>query len=195
MNKIAILVVSTIVGFALFYQPGPRNEIVLPPPPTLEDVTEADQLAAFTAREDSLKETTLQDLKGLDVKTIVAKLAEGDRVEDVRIGIAGTLSMQWVRFEYLKKIASPQELVALTRHKNAVVRCYAFRALVDKKPDKVFSVLLQHLHDTTMVTTQSGCTGLTMQTRAYFLMIANLTPEQQAKLNRLLPDSITYALR
>lgn len=93
-----------------------------------------------------------------DLKKIVDGLEKGNRVESSHIGEGGSPSKQWDKYEQLKKVATIDQLVALTDHKNSAVRCYAFQALAAKRSDKVFSILLKHLNDTSVVHTQSGCT-------------------------------------
>ena len=44
------------------------------------------------------------------------------------VGVSGMRPGQWNNFEELKKYASVDELLALTNHKNGVVRCYSFWA-------------------------------------------------------------------
>jgi len=57
------------------------------------------------------------------------------------------ISKQWGRFEELRKRASDEELVVLTGHPNATVRCYSFIILTQRNHPKVLEILLQHLKD------------------------------------------------
>ena len=107
---------------------------------------------------------TLPDLKG-----IVDGVEKGNRVESSHIGYSGSPSNQYKKYEQLKKIATVEQLTALTDHKNSAVRCYAFQALASKKADNVFAVLLKHLHDTSSVVTQRGCIIMTELTGDYFI--------------------------
>lgn len=105
------------------------------------------------------------------LKNIVDGLEEGNRVESSHIGFAGSPSSQWAKYEQLKKIATNDQLIALTDHKNPTVRCYAFQALAAKRSDKTFSVLLKHLNDTSIIQTQSGCIGMSQFTGDYFINV------------------------
>ncbi len=104
-----------------------------------------------------------------DLKKIVDGLEKGNRVEGSHIGEGGSPSKQWEKYEQLKKVATIDQLVALTDHKNSAVRCYAFQALATKRSDKVFSVLLKHLNDTSRVSTLSGCIEMLEFTGDYFV--------------------------
>ena len=104
-----------------------------------------------------------------DLKKIVASIEKGNRVESSHVGEGGSPSEQWDKYEQLKKVATVNELVALTYHKNSAVRCYSFQALATKRSDKIFSVLIKHLNDTSKIFTQSGCVGMTQLTGDYFV--------------------------
>jgi hypothetical protein len=104
-----------------------------------------------------------------DLKKIVDGIEKGNRVESSHIGEGGSPSKQWDKYEQLKKVATIDQLVALTDHRNSAVRCYAFQALAAKHSDKVFSILLKHINDTSVIHTQSGCIGMTQYTGDYFV--------------------------
>lgn len=104
-----------------------------------------------------------------DLKKIVDGIEKRNSVESSHIGEGGSPSAQYAKYEQLKKIATVEQLTALTSHKNSAVRCYAFQALAYKKANNVFTVLLNHLHDTSPVYTQSGCIGMTYFTGDYFI--------------------------
>jgi hypothetical protein len=110
-----------------------------------------------------------------DLKKIVDGIAEGNSVESSHIGYGGSPSDQYAKYEQLKKVATVEQLTALTDHKISTVRCYAFQALASKKTDNVFTVLLKHLHDTSSVYTQSGCIGMTYFSGDYFIDV--VTPD------------------
>lgn len=94
-----------------------------------------------------------------EVKRLSDAIAEDNVLKGSAVGIAGERPAQWDRFMQLSKAATGKELVALTSHPNAVVRCYAFDAL-SKRPDiDPFPILLRHLSDTAPVSTLYGCLG------------------------------------
>jgi hypothetical protein len=93
----------------------------------------------------------------LPLEIIVNGIEMGKRIESAHLGPAGIASDQWKRYEQLQKAATRNQLTALTDHKNPAVRCYAFQALVQRHSENVFVVLMNHLKDTAIVETQSGC--------------------------------------
>jgi hypothetical protein len=111
-----------------------------------------------------------------EIDTIVSLIAQNDRVTGKHIGIAGSLSEQWDLYERLKDRATENQLISLTDHVNGAVRCYAFHALASKRSDKVFSILLKHLKDTAVITTQGGCIVSREQVKDYFINL--VTPER-----------------
>lgn len=98
---------------------------------------------------------------------IVNAIAKGNSVESSHFG------KQWKRYEQLKKLATDAELVTLTDHKNPAVRCYAFRALAAKQSDQTFKVLVKHLNDASVVSTQSGCIVMDQFVGDYFIYVVN----------------------
>ncbi|MDJ1480006.1 hypothetical protein QNI16_05870 [Cytophagaceae bacterium YF14B1] len=155
-------------------------------------------LSAFTQTEhdvvtEILKDTIIPDTL-VDLKTLVARIAKSNRIESSHIGRAGSLSDQWVRSEQLKKIAPTTILISLTNHKNAVVRCYAFQALAYRHHQAMFTILLNHLSDTTKINIQSGCLGMQQRTGDFFIHTVvqddkdmyTLTTKEHATLDSIL---------
>ena len=71
------------------------------------------------------------------VNKIVNRIEATNKLHGSSIGRSGMKSKQYILFESLKKSANVQELLALTEHSNAVVRCYSYWAILDI-PDIVF---------------------------------------------------------
>jgi hypothetical protein len=111
----------------------------------------------------------------LSISEIVKGIELKNRVEAQSIGIANKPSKQWNKYEQLEKTATEEQLIALTDHKNSVVRCYAFQALAARNSSCVFNVLLKHLHDTTTVSTLNGDMGCDMYVGDYFIEV--VTPD------------------
>ncbi|MDB5120619.1 MAG: hypothetical protein JWN56_1837 [Sphingobacteriales bacterium] len=130
------------------------------------------------------------------LKKIVDGIEKGNSVESSHIGEGGSPSKQWEKYEQLKKVASNDQLVALTNHKNSAVRCYAFQALVTKRSDKIFSILLKHLNDTSRVNTLSGCIGMTKYTGDYFVDVVtpNYVEIDIYKLNKAEKETLDSIL-
>jgi hypothetical protein len=91
---------------------------------------------------------------------IVREIAKCNRYESQFVGFSGSPSAQFKRFEKLKIIAEVQELLKLANeHGNAVVRLYAYDALIEKK-EKIPPELKSKLSkDKTVVSTLNGCIG------------------------------------
>jgi hypothetical protein len=128
-----------------------------------------------------------------EIEELVDAIAEGDRVESSHIYFAGTPSSQWQRYEQLTELATVAQLIALTDHQNAAVRCYAFQGLAAKYSERVFDVLLKHLTDDEIVDTQSGCIGMSTRVGDYLVEVVTmggpwyqLNEAQRERLDRIL---------
>jgi hypothetical protein len=88
---------------------------------------------------------------------LVREIADENIVMGGAVGVAGTEPDQWIRFEALSEKANEQEIIALTDHTNNTVKCYAFMALIDRKSNAFFPVLLKKLSDTGTTHTMFGC--------------------------------------
>jgi hypothetical protein len=95
------------------------------------------------------------------LKTAIQEMADHDLYETSRtVGFAGTASKQYQRFQQFLSVATEQQLTELAaRHKNAVVRLYAFQALKKKKADIPAGLWEQFINDGTAVSTLNGCIG------------------------------------
>lgn len=118
------------------------------------------------------------------VRGIVLGIAGTNIVMGASVGIAGTRPEQWDRYEALRANATDDELVVLTGDSNAVVRCYAFKALTEKKTIDPFTLVLRHLSDTATVHTLNGCIGGSQKVGDYFLEMAPV--KQQGIVDSLL---------
>jgi hypothetical protein len=114
--------------------------------------------------------------------TILKDIEEINRVGD-RI-----VSLQGEELDYdveLKKVASTEQLIGLTNHKNPAVRCYAFKALSKNHSDIVFQVLLNHLNDTLNVHVVNGCIGKNQKVSEFFIeTVSNKTETDMYKLDK-----------
>lgn len=109
------------------------------------------------AAKDSLGQGMPQD----SLQTVVAEITSRNVYEkSSSIGYAAAVSEQYRRFRWLVSSATVQQLTNLAaRHKNAVVRLYAFQALKQKHASIAGDLLKQFQHDETMVETLEGCIG------------------------------------
>ncbi len=95
--------------------------------------------------------------RGSALDSVVREMAEANRLEEQYIGVGGTPSKQWKRFEWLTANASDSELVRLTGYKNPIVKCYAFKAIQERGKIDALTVLLKNISDSTRFETMSGC--------------------------------------
>jgi len=103
------------------------------------------------------------------LKKIVDELESVNVVESKYVGDGGSISEQWKRYEQLQEIANIDQLTDLINYPNATVNCYAFKALVAKKSDRVFPILVAHLHDTIKVARVDGCIGMMEYVGDFFM--------------------------
>ncbi|MBK9962980.1 MAG: hypothetical protein IPP06_17140 [Saprospiraceae bacterium] len=105
--------------------------------------------------------TVLSTLIGQTVRPEIEKIVNGIAKDNVLksegVGYAGIRTDQWDRYIALKEHATNEELIALTDHKNGVIRCYSFEALATRKDSNIYSVLIKHLTDTAIIPTFQGC--------------------------------------
>ena len=112
------------------------------------------------------------------ISQVVEEIAAENVLKGPAVGVAGIRPEQWERFEFLKSAASDEELLGLTDHTNAVVRCYSFLALAEKNTIDLLPVVLKHLEDSAVVHTFFGCLSGSQRTGDFFLetVTANYDP-------------------
>jgi hypothetical protein len=105
----------------------------------------------------SLKDRTYKNLS-LRTRILAAKLSFYQSVKDSLEGtIAPSRTSQYNVFQQLVNTATTEELYALTNHKNEVVKCYAFRGLLQRNAP-IFDLVVQNIHNRSIVLEQSwGC--------------------------------------
>src|SRR5688572_7417493 len=108
-------------------------------------------------------------LSSQSISEIVKDIAKTNVLMGSAVGIAAERPRQWDRYEVLRSKATHKELLALTNDTNAVVRCYAFQALAERKINNLFPVILRHLSDTATVHTLYGCLGGSQKVGDFFL--------------------------
>jgi hypothetical protein len=85
-----------------------------------------------------------------DVKEILIKLSKNNTVYSSHIGIVGQESPTQKSLEKLSK-KDTALLIEITRHLNPVIRCYAFRALINKGYKNILPLVIEHIQDTAKV--------------------------------------------
>jgi len=145
-------------------------------------------LFACKGRQDKLSSPSIDE--------ITREIAETNVLMGDAVGIAGERPKQWDRYDILRSNATDSELLALTNDTNAVVRCYAFQALVARSKTDLFPIVVQRLSDTTTVHTLYGCIGGSQKAGDFFLetiteirsndKFQRLTGKQKAIIDSLL---------
>jgi hypothetical protein len=87
----------------------------------------------------------------------------------------GIKPKQYDNFERLRTKATKEELIELTSHPNAVVRCYSLWALSYDSSVELFPIIINHITDDEQVNTQFGCIGSAEKVGDFFINIA--TPQ------------------
>jgi hypothetical protein len=88
---------------------------------------------------------------------IVDKIAKINEVQQEHVGYGGSESENYKNFKQLKDIATTEELVRLTDHKNATVACYASWALADNVYPDLKTIFQKFILQDKQVETFSGC--------------------------------------
>lgn len=113
---------------------------------------------------------------GQTVRPEIARLAADIAADHFHvsehIGFGGSTTDQWRRYDTLRRIATREELIALTDHAGVCTRCYAYEALVDRRDTAIFRIAIRHLYDTDTVTSYLGCTIIDEPAGDYFLSLA-----------------------
>lgn len=117
---------------------------------------------------------TIYDKSKLSKKTnkIVQKIEKINELMSEAVYSSGMRPKQYDNFEELKKNATIDELIILTKHQNGVVRCYSFWALSLKKDINLFSLVKEHINDDEFVNTQFGCIGSQEKVGDFFINVA-----------------------
>ena len=125
-------------------------------------------------------------------------LRKAPSLDDEAIGYAGIKSAAYRAYERLRDAATAAELIVWVGDDSPMLRCYAFRALVEKHPDVALGpLLLPQLGDRSKVTTMRGCmraeryaTDVLLELAAPVLPVA----DQRALHARLVRDETAPAL-
>ena len=94
-----------------------------------------------------------------EVQAIVGEIANSNKYESLYVGFAASASEQYKRMLQLKKVATKEELLALTLHEKAAVRLYSYIALRQKYPKQSAKVYERLIKDNTDISTLEGCIG------------------------------------
>ena len=121
-----------------------------------------------------INQSILGQKKEIDkkVERIVEEIAEARLYVSKEKAWVGGITEQWARFEKLKNRASDDELIILTNHESAVVKCYSFMALVERKHELTFQILIAHILDQQKIHRSIGCVFDEMTIGQFYLNTA-----------------------
>lgn len=98
-------------------------------------------------------------------------------------GLTDDTTEQWHYFVEFASRYSEKELTALCSHQNPLIRCFAFQALADNCSPNVYSILIEHLSDTTEFERFYGCIGGTDRVTDNFLNAVGYDKKTPTKFN------------
>ena len=109
------------------------------------------------------------------------EIAKGSMVQGDAVGIAGMKPQQAFHYDSLVHYSSEQELIELTNHSDAKVRCYAFKGLVNRNSQNIAVVLRKNEKDSAKIQSQSGCIVSSQSAVSY--MLYSISPELLSTLS------------
>ncbi len=91
------------------------------------------------------------------IQALCDSIAVDELVLAEQVGSIAMLPEKWEQFERLEQSAHDTTLYELTNHPQAVVRAYAFWALIHKKSIFLVPAFRKNEQDTSRISFQSGC--------------------------------------
>ncbi len=105
------------------------------------------------------------------IAKIVTKIEKTNIVMGSAIGYSGEAPKQYDNFIGLCNKAQATELMALTKHQNQTVRCYAFWALSMRQSVDLFPIVMDHINDTASVYILFGCVMHSEKVADFFISV------------------------
>lgn len=103
----------------------------------------------------SIFQGVLLQAQALD--SLIEEMASCNKVHTKRIGRFGTKSIQYHRYERLLELATTEELIRLSKHKNNAVKSYVGWALVERNCHNIDELFKEYLKTKKKVRMQRGC--------------------------------------
>ena len=100
--------------------------------------------------------------------SLVSTFSNSVTVSGYSKGIAGIISEEYLAYNELFKVASNEQLIALTDHSNGIVKCYAFLALAQKDKRLAKDIAIKHEEDNQQIEVLKGCKS-SIETVAKFM--------------------------
>lgn len=122
-----------------------------------------------------------------ELSEIVERIAKINEVQGKSIGFSATESENYKNYRKLKELATIEDLVLLTDHKNAAVACYAGWALADSAYSDLHTVFYKFITEDRDVATASGCIRSTDKLSSeLYHRYWNSVPEKDRTSNKIL---------
>lgn len=98
-----------------------------------------------------------------NIDSLIIGIVNTDWVYERAVGMAGSYTRQYARFERLHDLLSDKEMFELIKHKNPVVRAYAFKALQMDNSRYLEKAKIELINDTAKINTMDGCGIVTIK--------------------------------
>jgi len=118
-------------------------------------------------------------MRQITLRQIVNRISVYETLDGNAVSIDSHQSQQYKEFLHLSKIASEEDLVRLTQHKNGNVKAYAFEALCDRNSSLCKKVFEQHLNDKTKIREFSGCIQLEKSINIFYFQLLSSKMNQK----------------
>lgn len=156
-------------------------------------------LCLITACSDKTTSATKQELTTTEDTAMIRKavqilnpqdslkaLYEATTIDGAAVGYAGVKTVRYKSFQWLVNKAPDSLLVALINHSHKYVSTYAFMALCTRNPSSAVQQIKAHLHDTTPITSFSGCIMMTYPLNEFWLshLRGNISDQEYAALEK-----------
>ena len=124
-------------------------------------------------------------------KLIVTKIEKENMLMGSAVGNGGVRPKQFDNFTELQRASTKSELLELTNHPNAVVRCYSFWALTYDTSINLLPIIIKHIPDNENVRTMFGCIVSGENVGDFFI---NLVTPNYVDINSKKVDSSQFAI-
>ncbi len=129
--------------------------------------------------------------KNISKAALLDSLVKFDAYEGQYEGLTGDTTEQWHYFIEFANRYAEKELIELCTHENPLIRCFAFQALADNCSSNVYSILIDHLSDTTEFKRFYGCMSGTDRVTDNFLDAVGYDKETQTRFS-LTNEQLNY---
>ncbi len=87
------------------------------------------------------------------IRADIETLSQKNVLEGVFVGNPGIVSKTYALYRKIRLASSSSDLAELTNHPKAIIRCYAFWGLAERKEKNLITILVNHIIDTERINT------------------------------------------